>query len=184
VRLTALTALAAALLITPSAASGYIWEPPSWFKAGVALVNARGGTCEPSGSTFHLPDNSGGPGETVVSKGEDCSHRIPKVLAKKFGVNPARGETCAGIAYDVTGQPTPGITPTPENYLYGCRVFARPGTNAKPNRASWPCSRSIYGGDGGSHNDRRWIAERTKLYRKQTFKTLKQCLSRRLRAKR
>jgi hypothetical protein len=81
-RLTALTALAAALLISPAAANGYTWEPPSWFKAGVAVVKARGGTCKPSGSTFHNPDSSGGPGETVVSNGEDCSHSVAESSLK------------------------------------------------------------------------------------------------------
>jgi hypothetical protein len=176
-----------AFLVAPTAASGYTYDPPAWFKDGIAVIKARGGTCHSENSTRHAPDPTGGPGETTVYTGEYCTHPIPRALAKELlggvgnpNVHPA--EVCAAHASEVTGSPGP-YTPTEENYLYTCSIFFKPGTDSKPNRASWRCLRSTYGGQGGSHNDRRWISKRTKRYRTQTFRTLRQCLNRRLRKK-
>jgi hypothetical protein len=183
----AVSTLAAAFLVVPSVASGYTYDPPPWFKDGVALIKARGGTCQTAGYTDQTPPNPlpGEPTEITVQKSEDCNHRIPRVTAEAIGYKgiPSPKEGCGGVASDVTGQPRPGITPTPERYEYICVVYANPGTNAKPNRRSWICRRWKSGGEGQRlRDDRHWTADRTKLYRKQTFKTLKRCLSRRLRA--
>ena len=187
---TIVVVLAGTFLLAPSTASAYTFDPPSWFEDAVDLIKKRGGSCEPFNFTTVNPPGPFPPGftppqETTIDSGVDCSHKIPRRVAEQFGQNPARGEVCGGQAIDVTGTPGPGTTPRREEYGYGCRVFAKPGTNARPNRASWPCSRNATGGEGEpTRNERRWTAEKTKLHRKQTFKTLKQCLDPKRRKKR
>ena len=178
----ALGLLAPSATSAPTARIAYAYDPPSWFEDGKRLIERRGGACKTRETTQQNPENA--PGQTLVSQDENCTHRIPRKVAREFGQNPAVGEVCAGEAREVKPAAQPGGFFI-EGYLYTCRVFSKPGTNAKPNRASWPCRRSKAADDGGgSKSDSRWTAEKTRVYRRQTFKTLRQCLSPRLRRKR
>jgi hypothetical protein len=190
----------AAFLAAPTSAEALGYDPPSWFKSGVAKVKARPeATCpgpKPFTRTFNFPTFDG----RLLPMREEgtterCYHRLPKALAKPFpvlrgpadiyGPPGAYREGCYGEFRHVTSvdYPDGGWDDTT---WFRCDIFYRPVIEGRPNPRTWLCWRAkffhhVFSPDEPDEFDRGgqplWFAEDTKYWRRQSFETLSRCLN-------
>jgi hypothetical protein len=159
-----------AVLAFAPGASAYSFDPPPWWNDGKALVKARGGSCE---SSSHQA------GEGYTEQAVDCKHFVPSAVVKELGGNPAYPrEGCNGGAQS-------GGNEKFNDYAYLCGLYANPGTQANPNRASWRCERRKFEtgalGGGRHEDDANWGAAKTKVFAARKASTLDGCLAPRAR---
>jgi hypothetical protein len=189
------TLAAAAFSAAPTTAGEVGYDPPSWFTDGVAKVKARAGAeCpgpEPFTRTYTIPIYDGVPPEpsprTRREDGttEDCLHRLPRALAKRFLLlRQQHGqEGCHGEDRHDAPVDSPGVVQ--DQTSFRCDVFYRPVIRGHPNRRSWQCWRSAYfrhayeadGGETVRGGKPYWFTEETKYWRDQRFKSLSRCLN-------
>jgi hypothetical protein len=148
-------------------------SPPSWWGGATKFVRSRGGTCdqEVTQRIGRDPD-TGRESGTYQERFSSCRHRIPKAVFVALGGNPNSpvppAEGCTSIVQQGN--------PNGDEHAWSCNIFAAPGTEAKPNRAPWRCSRSKYVSRLDSENQRFWEASRTKLWPERRVATLAACL--------
>jgi hypothetical protein len=186
----------AAFLAVPTNAEALSYDPPSWFKSGVAKVKARpGATCagpKPFTRTFNFPTYDGRllP-EREEGTTEDCFHRLPKALAKRFRIlrpplsdHPYQ-EGCHGEFRHLTSADHPD-SGWDDTTWFRCDIFYRPVIDGRPNPRTWQCWRAkffhhVYSHDEPDEFDRGgkplWFAYETKYWRQQSFETLSRCLN-------
>jgi hypothetical protein len=195
------TLAAAAFLAAPTPAGAASYDPPSWFRDGVAKLKARPeATCpgpKPFTRIFTVPVNDGVPPEpgqlTLREDGttEDCVHRVPRQLAKTFpGLSPPTGvgygpfrEGCHGHISHIAPVDSPGVVT--DLTVFNCYFFYRPVIRGRPNLRTWPCGRSTYvrhsyeaeGGETVREVKPYWFSHETKHWRAQRFKSLSRCLN-------
>jgi hypothetical protein len=112
-------------------AGPFTLDPPKWWREGRALLAARGAKCE----TTHQVEQGGSWSFDFL----ECKTAIPKAVGVAFGGNPAApslSESCDGTASQGD--------PRGDTWYYNCRIFAFPGTSAKPNPATWVCVRQSF----------------------------------------
>jgi hypothetical protein len=180
------------LLLVASGASAHQIDPPSWWNDGRAEIEKRGGKCE-TASYYNVWGAGGGyfypvdpdtrqptPRGNYTENSLTCERPVPLEVAKaiKFG-NPnatAAKETCSATAQESDDPAKRKF----DEYAYLCFVFANPGTEAKPNRASWVCEREKYHialGQGETADNPVWTARKTSLFPKRSAPTLARCVA-------
>lgn len=141
-------------------------DPPAWWREGQQVIERRGGVC----TTQRWPDDThGGTFDSRV-----CSVKIPKAIGVAFGGNPAAdafSETCDATA-------TQNRRPSDEWY-YNCRIYAFPGTSAKPNVETWRCFREAYFSPGYGPYVDAWSTQalRRSKWPRRRVQSLQECLS-------
>ncbi len=156
-----LTLLVFLLAAAPAFADRY--APPPWFVDATNELQERGARCALLDDRWSLR-----PGQEQWAVGESCTHALPRALHPSFG----RSEACWSQAVQSLTGSRAG-----EESVYLCSLLADPGTEARPNAASWRCGRISVNHDRGARDDAVWTADGGRLQAPQTFSTLKQCLA-------
>lgn len=184
----ALMATIGFLALGASGASAHKLDPPPWWTDGRALIEKRGGTCEQStrqsdGGGFSPVDPATGqitPRGSFTEESIRCSHRIPLATAKAVGgTNPNATTVSEGCSASAEDSSDPAKRKF-DNYIYLCSIYADPGTETKPNRASWRCQREksrISLGQGETTDEPAWTARKTKVFPARVAPTLAGCLA-------
>lgn len=176
------------LALGATGASAHKLDPPPWWNDGRALVEKRGGTCEQStrqsdGGGFSPVDPATGqitPRGSFTEESSRCSHRVPLATAKAVGgTNPNATTVSEGCSASAEDSSDPAKRKF-DNYFYLCAIYADPGTEIKPNRASWRCQREksrISLGQGETTDEPAWTARKTKVFPARVAPTLAACLA-------
>ena len=94
------------------------------------------------------------PGQEQWAVGESCTDALPRALHASFG----RSEACWSQAVQSLTGSRAG-----EESAYLCSLLANPGTEARPNAASWRCGRISVNHDRGAREDAVWTADGGRL---------------------